>query len=118
MSESGRGKYPWRIGRGADFGGVEKLLVIFVDGQDDDGDLWLAAPDHAGHLQAVEAGKVDVDQHEVGHQDVGLLDRRLAISNLTNNLDIRLRFEHPVDALPEEGMIVPDNQQAHAVQKR
>ena len=48
----------------------------------------VGAFDRAGNLQAVDAGKVDLHQHQVGVGVIDKLDRLLAVAGLARNSEV------------------------------
>jgi hypothetical protein len=68
----------------------------------------MTAPDDSRHLEAVHLRHVDIDQDDIRHEQIGLLDGHLTVRCLADDEDVRLGLETPAHAAPEEWMIVDD----------
>ena len=64
--------------------------------------------DPAGRLQAVEAGHLDVHQHDVGPPPACEVHRVEAVDRLADHLDVRLRLEDRAEARAHERLVVGD----------
>jgi hypothetical protein len=64
-----------------------------------------------GDLEAVDAGQLHVEQHDVWTQALGGLDRRLAVLGLTGHLEALRGQQHAREA--PEARVVVDDQKCH-----
>ena len=86
-----------------DLEGPDGILV--VRGHEDDGRLVrLAQRRH--HLEAVQAGHLDVEQHQVGGMLPDRLHGLLSIGAGRHDVGVRLGLEQPDQALPSDRLIV------------
>jgi hypothetical protein len=60
---------------------------------------------------------VDVDQDDIGYEQIGLLNGHLPIRRLANDEDIRLSLQAPANAAAEKRVII-DDQNLNAIHSR
>ena len=64
--------------------------------------------DPAGRLEPVEAGHLDVHQHDVGPSQAREIDRVAAVDRLADDLQVGLRLEDRAESRTHERLIVGD----------
>jgi hypothetical protein len=68
----------------------------------------------ARRLDAVELGHADVHQHDVGRQATRLLDRRVAVGRLADDVDVLLGVEDHAEAGAHQRLVVGDQDADHS----
>jgi hypothetical protein len=88
---------------------VQQRAGLLAGGHDDDADLRLGVAQLVEHREAAEVGHAEVEDHDVGLQVGGDVQRLLPILRLGDDLDARILVESPYDALADERKIVSDD---------
>ena len=84
----------------------ERVLVEIERGQNEHLGLRVVADDRLGGGDAVQLRHPDVHEHQVGGEQGGLRDRRLAVAGLTDHHDVFLRVEHHPEPDSDELLVI------------
>ena len=95
---------PRRAGRR----GLREDVQLGVAGEDQDACLGAAGLDAPGSLDAVDTGKVDVHEDDVGRVVLGQPERRLDVRGGTDALEVGLRVDRDRHGLGERDVIIDD----------
>ena len=82
------------------------VALVALRRQDDDRDAGVVLAHRLAHLEAVELGQHQVEEHEIGLLVEGLLDRLLAV--LRDVDGVALEAEASLEAEPDRGVVLDD----------
>ena len=89
---------------------LERLDGMPVEGGDEDDVRRSAVLDEpVRHLEAVEAGHLDVEEQDVRRQALDDADRLEAVAGLRDHLDVAHLLEHVTQLFPRELLVVDDD---------
>ena len=91
----------------------EEFVVRVMHGEHDDGHIRQRRRDPLGRRESVHHRHIHVHQDEVRHDPARLLDRLRPVARLAHDLEIRLRLEQPLQPLPQQRVVVREEDPRH-----
>src|ERR1700693_3408563 len=96
-------------------GDSRRKVLRIVSGQEQHGNLGVCRPDSAAGLETVDAGQLNIHQHEVGVQVAGGQDRLLPCLSLADDLETMSRVHDLSGRGPKGFLVVADQNLDHGL---